>query len=69
MLAADRSKRTLNVPKHIVPYTPFHGHWLSIFVLNARFTAVTGYSGHFLLELSVEVCLCLLLLGLLRVLF
>jgi hypothetical protein len=54
----------LDVAKHVILNTPLHRDWLPVFVLDSGCAAVAGVFLHFQLKFSVELGLCLHLLGL-----
>jgi hypothetical protein len=50
---------SLNIPEHVGAHASLHAHGLAVLELNTG--GVTGPTGHFLLQLPVEVLLRLLL--------
>jgi hypothetical protein len=56
--------RRLNVTEHVILDAPLHRDWLPVFVLDSGCAAVAGVFLHFQLKFSVELGLCLHLLGL-----
>jgi hypothetical protein len=54
----------LNVAEHVILNTPLHRDWLPVFVFDSGCAPVAGVFLHFQLKFSVELGLCLHLLGL-----